>query len=67
MTSSFRKQGNDKATEMDSANNQPKDSWRLYFGRTPGGIPAVRVVKKDFRSPDPDDSSEDETGKTTVK
>ena len=51
MTSSFRNQDGPKGKEVDSPETQSKDSWRLYFGRTPGGIPAVRVVKKVDESP----------------
>lgn len=42
----FGKRDEAKPREVDSTETRSADSWRLYFGRTPGGIPAVRVVKK---------------------
>lgn len=62
MTPHFRKQEKAKTKGTDSADPQRKEPWRLYFGRTPGGIPAVRVAKKDYRAPDSHGTSEGDKG-----
>ena len=58
MPSSFRKHEKAKTRKGDSADARTGNSWRLYFGRTPGGIPVVRVARKGYQPPDTRDSSE---------